>query len=43
MLTTLDIRRLLRGHQQFGGVFPINQLPIVTRRPVSLIINLDIS
>ena len=41
MLTTLDIRRLLRGNTLVGGVFPVDRLPLITRRPVSVIINLD--
>lgn len=41
MLTTLDINRLLKKVPHFGGVYPINRLPIILKKPVSLVINLD--
>lgn len=41
MLTTLDIKRILRNVKHFGGVYAIDQLPLVLKKPQSYIINLD--
>lgn len=41
MLTTIDIQRILRGVDHFGGIFPLNRLPLVFKKPRLFIINLD--
>ena len=41
MLTTLDIRRILKYVDHFGGVYPLDRLPLVLIKPKSFIINLD--
>lgn len=41
MLTTLDLNRILRNAKNFGGVWPSNTLPLVTKKPMKYIINLD--
>lgn len=41
MLTTIDLKRMLRGVKHFGGVFPSDKLPLVLKKPSTFIINLD--
>lgn len=43
MLTTIDIKRILKHVPHFKGVFPMDRLPLVTSKPSSFIINLDAS
>lgn len=41
MLTTTDLQWILRSQKKFGGVFPIDRLPLVITKPVNFIVNLD--
>lgn len=41
MLSTLDLINILHHYPDFGGVFPINLLPIHFEKPKFFIINLD--
>lgn len=41
MLTTTEIQLILHGKKNFGGVYPINQLPLIIRKPSNFIVNLD--
>ena len=44
MLTTRDIMRIMKGRKNFGGVYPINRLPIpLLRKPKGIIVNMDVS
>ena len=41
MLTTINIERLLKIVDNFGGVFAINRLPLIQKKQRSLVINLN--
>lgn len=41
MLTTIDIMRMLRKVPHFAGVYPVDRLPLIIKRPMSIVINLD--
>ena len=41
MLTTEDIKKILKKKKNFGGVFPSDSLPVSFEKPKSFIINLD--